>query len=244
MRASKPRRIDCSAVERAAIMQRAREANLPVSRYLVACALTAGRGGPLQGQFRLVLSEDEQRSLVAAVKRMEEETARLPTIEERVSPATAEASRMIDALQSLMPDPEAGEPEADSVSEILRILSEPGPMSSMRDVVVPWLLIRQLHAAAPGGPGMDAVLKSIHAQIATVRDDTARALDEAGPRSESQRPRRPAACRTSGPAGQRAFIEALLEKLAEVLARRQPSYLGTAMLLQSVLRCAAGKADS
>ena len=44
---------------------------MPVSGYLVACALHEDAGGPRRDEPRLVLSEDEQRALYARVEEMD-----------------------------------------------------------------------------------------------------------------------------------------------------------------------------
>ena len=77
--------IYCSAADRVLIGQRAQEAGMSFSRFMVACALHGGdEDDGLEGP-RLALSEDEQRSLyerVALLDRCNEALlARLPGTE-------------------------------------------------------------------------------------------------------------------------------------------------------------------
>ena len=65
------RTLRCTPVEKAAIRERAEAAGMPVSRFLVACALHEDAGGPPREEPRLVLSEEEQRTLHERVARMD-----------------------------------------------------------------------------------------------------------------------------------------------------------------------------
>ena len=65
------RSLRCTPVERAAIRERAGAAGMPVSRFLVACALHGDAGAQARGEPRLALSEEEQRALHDRVARME-----------------------------------------------------------------------------------------------------------------------------------------------------------------------------
>ena len=56
------RTLRCSRAEKAAIGERAAARGMPVSGYLVACALHEDAGGPPE-EPRLALSEEEQRTL-------------------------------------------------------------------------------------------------------------------------------------------------------------------------------------
>ena len=59
--------IYCSAADRVLIGRRAQEAGMSFSRFMIACALHGGdEDGEIEGP-RLVLSEDEQRSLYERV---------------------------------------------------------------------------------------------------------------------------------------------------------------------------------
>ena len=77
--------IYCSAADRALIGRRAQEAGMSFSRFMVACALHGGDEEDGEEGPRLVLSEDEQRSLyerVALLDRCNEALlARLPGTE-------------------------------------------------------------------------------------------------------------------------------------------------------------------
>ena len=61
----------CSPAERAEIRERAAALGMPVSGYLVACALHEDAGGPRRDEARLVLSEEQQRALYERVKEMD-----------------------------------------------------------------------------------------------------------------------------------------------------------------------------
>ena len=61
MKRSRQRNVYCTPAERALIRQRAAEARRPVSRFLVECAL--GGAPDEDGRYRLVLTEEEQRTL-------------------------------------------------------------------------------------------------------------------------------------------------------------------------------------
>ncbi len=77
--------IYCSAADRVLIGKRAEEAGMNFSRFMIACALHGGDGDDREEGPRLVLSEDEQRSLygrVALLDRCNEALlARLPGTE-------------------------------------------------------------------------------------------------------------------------------------------------------------------
>ena len=77
--------IYCSAADRALIGKRAQEAGMSFSRFMVACALHGGDEDDEEEGPRLVLSENEQRSLygrVALLDRCNEALlARLPGTE-------------------------------------------------------------------------------------------------------------------------------------------------------------------
>ena len=57
------RALRCSRAEKAEIGERAAALGMPVSRYLVACALHGDAGGPEREAPLLALSEEEQRTL-------------------------------------------------------------------------------------------------------------------------------------------------------------------------------------
>ena len=61
----------CSPAERAEIREHAAALNMPVSGYLVACALHEDAGGPRRDEPRLVLSEEQQRTLYERVEEMD-----------------------------------------------------------------------------------------------------------------------------------------------------------------------------
>ena len=61
MKRSRQRSVYCTPTERALIRQRAAQARRPVSRFLVECAL--GGAPDEHGRYRLVLTEEEQRTL-------------------------------------------------------------------------------------------------------------------------------------------------------------------------------------
>ena len=65
------RTLRCTRAEKAAIRERAEALGMPVSGYLVACALHQDAGGPRHTEPRLVLSEEEQRTLYDRVEAME-----------------------------------------------------------------------------------------------------------------------------------------------------------------------------
>ncbi|MCY3671937.1 MAG: hypothetical protein OXH14_12795 [Alphaproteobacteria bacterium] len=65
------RTLRCTPVEKAAIRERAEAAGMPVSHFIVACALHENAGGPPREKPRLVLSEEEQRALHDGVARMD-----------------------------------------------------------------------------------------------------------------------------------------------------------------------------
>ena len=65
------RTLRCSRAERAEIRDRATALGMPVSGYLVACALHEDAGGPRRDEPRLVLSEDRQRTLYERVEEMD-----------------------------------------------------------------------------------------------------------------------------------------------------------------------------
>ncbi len=65
------RTLRCTVVEKAAIREKAEAAGMPVSRFLVACALHEDAGGAPREEPRLVLSEEEQRTLHERVARMD-----------------------------------------------------------------------------------------------------------------------------------------------------------------------------
>ena len=62
------RTLRCSRVEGAEIRDRAAALGMPVSGYLVACALHEDAGGPRRDEARLVLSEEQQRTLYERVE--------------------------------------------------------------------------------------------------------------------------------------------------------------------------------
>ena len=64
------RTLRCSRAERAEIKERAAALGMPVSGYLVACALHEDAGGPHRDEPRLVLSEEQQRVLYRRVEEM------------------------------------------------------------------------------------------------------------------------------------------------------------------------------
>ena len=67
------RTLRCTRSERAEIRERAAALGMSVSGFLVACALHEDAGGPRREEPRLVLSEEEQRTLydrVAELDRM------------------------------------------------------------------------------------------------------------------------------------------------------------------------------
>ena len=65
------RTLRCSRAERARIRERAAALGMPVSGYLVACALHEDAGGPRRDMPRLVLSEQQQRTLYKRVEEMD-----------------------------------------------------------------------------------------------------------------------------------------------------------------------------
>ena len=65
------RTLRCTRAEKAAIRERAEALGMPVSGYLVACALHEDAGGLRHAEPRLVLSEEEQRTLYDRVEAME-----------------------------------------------------------------------------------------------------------------------------------------------------------------------------
>lgn len=65
------RTLRCSRVERAEIRDRAAALGMSVSGYLIACALHEDAGGPRRDTPRLVLSEEQQRTLYRRVEEME-----------------------------------------------------------------------------------------------------------------------------------------------------------------------------
>ena len=65
------RTLRCSRTERAEIRDRADALGMPVSGYLVACALHEDAGGPRRDEPRLVLSEEQQRMLYQRVEEMD-----------------------------------------------------------------------------------------------------------------------------------------------------------------------------
>ena len=65
------RTLRCTRAERAAIRERAAALGMPVSGFLVACALHEDAGGPRGDEPRLVLSEKEQRTLYERVAEMD-----------------------------------------------------------------------------------------------------------------------------------------------------------------------------
>jgi len=64
------RTLRCTPVEKALIKERAEAAGMPVSHFLVACALHEDAGAP-RAKPQLVLSEEEQRALHDRVARMD-----------------------------------------------------------------------------------------------------------------------------------------------------------------------------
>ena len=65
------RTLRCSRAERAEIRERAAALGMRVSGYLVACALHEDAGGPRKDEPRLVLSEEQQRTLYERVEEMD-----------------------------------------------------------------------------------------------------------------------------------------------------------------------------
>jgi hypothetical protein len=65
------RTLRCSPAERAEIRDRAAALDMSVSGYLVACALHEDAGGPGRTEPRLVLSEEQQRTLYARVEELD-----------------------------------------------------------------------------------------------------------------------------------------------------------------------------
>ena len=65
------RTLRCSRAERAEIRDRAATLGMPVSGYLVACALHEDAGGPRRDEPRLVLSEEQQQTLYQRVEEMD-----------------------------------------------------------------------------------------------------------------------------------------------------------------------------
>ena len=65
------RTLRCTPVEKAAIRERADAVGMPVSHFLIACALHQDAGAPPGEEPRLVLSEEEQRVLHDRVARMD-----------------------------------------------------------------------------------------------------------------------------------------------------------------------------
>ena len=61
----------CTPVEKAAIRERTEAAGMPVSHFLVACALHEDAGVQPRDEPRLALSEEEQRTLYDRVARMD-----------------------------------------------------------------------------------------------------------------------------------------------------------------------------
>ena len=64
------RTLRCSRAERAEIRERAAALDMPVSGYLVACALHEDAGGPRRDE-PLVLSEEQQMTLYRRVEEMD-----------------------------------------------------------------------------------------------------------------------------------------------------------------------------
>ena len=65
------RTLRCTPAERAEIRERAAALGMPVSGFLVACALHEDAGGPGRDEPRLVLSEEEQRAVYERVEKMD-----------------------------------------------------------------------------------------------------------------------------------------------------------------------------
>ena len=65
------RTLRCSRAERARIRERAAALGMPVSGYLVACALHEDAGGQRRDEPRLALSEEQQRTLYARVEEID-----------------------------------------------------------------------------------------------------------------------------------------------------------------------------
>ena len=65
------RTLRCSQAERAEIRERAAALDMSVSGYLVACALHEDAGGPRRDEPRLVLSEEQQRTLYERVEELD-----------------------------------------------------------------------------------------------------------------------------------------------------------------------------
>ena len=65
------RTLRCSRAERTEIRERAAALGMSVSGYLVACALHEDAGGPRRDEPRLVLSEEQQRTLYERVEEMD-----------------------------------------------------------------------------------------------------------------------------------------------------------------------------
>ena len=65
------RTLRCSRAERAEIRDRAAALGMPVSGYLVACALHEDAGGSRKDEPRLVLSGEQQQTLYERVEEMD-----------------------------------------------------------------------------------------------------------------------------------------------------------------------------
>ena len=65
------RTLRCSRAERAEIREHAAALGMSVSGYLVACALHEDSGAPRRDEPRLVLSEEQQRTLYRRVEEMD-----------------------------------------------------------------------------------------------------------------------------------------------------------------------------
>ena len=65
------RTLHCSRTERSRIRDRAAALGMPISGYLVACALHEDAGGQPRDEPRLVLSAEQQGTLYARVEEMD-----------------------------------------------------------------------------------------------------------------------------------------------------------------------------
>ena len=65
------RTLRCSRAQSAEIRDRAAALGMPVSGFLVACALHEDAGGPQRGAAQLVLTEEQQRTLYRWVEEMD-----------------------------------------------------------------------------------------------------------------------------------------------------------------------------
>ena len=65
------RTLRCTPAERAEIRERAAALGMRVSGFLVACALHEDAGEPRRDEPRLVLSEEEQRTVYERVEKMD-----------------------------------------------------------------------------------------------------------------------------------------------------------------------------